>query len=30
MKIDGYYYDGKKAWIFYKKKCGKIIMRRWK
>jgi hypothetical protein len=30
MTIDGYYYDGKKAWIFYKKKCGKIIMRRWK
>jgi len=30
MKIDGYYYDGKKAYILYKKKCGKIVMRRWK
>jgi len=30
MKVDGYYYDGKTMWILYKKKCGKIVMRRWK
>ena len=30
MEVDGYYYDGKTMWILYKKKCGKIVMRRWK
>ena len=30
MEIDGYYFDGKTSWIIYKKKCGKIVMRRWK
>ena len=30
MKIEGYYFDGKKSWILYKKKSGKIVMRRWK
>jgi hypothetical protein len=30
MEIDGYYFDGKNSWILYKKKCGKIVMRRWK
>ena len=30
MEVDGYYFDGKTSWILYKKKCGKIVMRRWK
>ena len=30
MEVDGYYFDGKHSWILYKKKCGKIVMRRWK
>ena len=30
MEVDGYYYDGKIMWILYKKKCGKIVKRRWK
>jgi hypothetical protein len=30
MTLEGYYFDGKKSWIMYKKKDGTIIMRRWK
>ena len=30
MTVEGYYFDGKKSWIMYKKKDGTIIMRRWK
>ena len=30
MKIEGYYFDGKKSWILYKDKYGKIVKRRWK
>ena len=28
MEIDGYYYDGKTMWVMYKKKCGKIVMKK--
>ena len=28
MEIDGYYFDGKTSWILYKKKCGKIVMKK--
>ena len=28
MEVNGYYFDGKKSWIIYKKKDGTIIMRR--
>ena len=30
MQIEGYYFDGKKSWILYKDKDGKIVKRRWK
>ena len=30
MTIEGYYYDGKKSWILYKDKYGKIVTRRWR
>ena len=28
MEIDGYYYDGKTMWVMYKKKCGRIVMKK--
>ena len=30
MILEGYYFDGQKSWVVYKKKDGTIIMRRWK
>jgi hypothetical protein len=30
MTLEGYYFDGQKSWVMYKKKDGTIIMRRWK
>ena len=30
MKLEGYYFDGKKSWRLYKKKNGTIVWRKWK
>jgi len=30
MTLEGYYYDGKRSWILYKKKDGSIVMKPWK
>jgi hypothetical protein len=30
MTVEGYYFDGKKSWILYKDKYGKIVTKRWK
>ena len=30
MTVEGYYFDGKKSWILYKDKYGKIVTRRWR
>ena len=30
MTLEGYYFDGKRSWILYKKKDGSIVMKPWK